>query len=167
MIVLETARLLFRDHEPGDLDPFCAMEADPEVRRYVGGRPRTREEGEQKFRDVYLKPITNRMGMWATVFKPEGRYIGYCGVYAGSMPGEGTLGYYIAHDYWGRGLASEAARAFVDFAFRDLALTRIIASVEAGNQASKRILEKLGFQLEWREPGERRSFDHFALERTP
>ena len=142
------------------------MEADPEVRRWVGGQPRTREAAEAKFRRVYLKPIRNRLGMWATVFKPENRYIGYCGVYAGSKPAEGTLGYYLARAYWGRGLATEAARAFVDFAFQDLGLTRIISSVETGNDASKHILEKLGFHLEWHEPGDRRSFDHFALEKN-
>lgn len=81
------------------------MEADPEVRRWVGGYPRSREAAEEKFRRVYLKPRPNRLGMWATVFKPDGRYIGYCGIY-----GEGTLGYYLAREYWGRGLATEAAR---------------------------------------------------------
>lgn len=45
MIVLETERLLFRDHGPEDLERFCAMEADPEVRRFVNGRPRTRPPG--------------------------------------------------------------------------------------------------------------------------
>jgi RimJ/RimL family protein N-acetyltransferase len=98
--------------------------------------------------------------MWATTFKPDGRYIGYCGVY-----GEGTLGYYLAREYWGRGLATEAARAFVDFGFRELGLTRIVSSVEVGNDASKHILEKLGFRLVRHEPGERRSFEHFRLDR--
>ena len=68
MIVLETERLLFRDHEVDDLDPFCAMEADPEVRRFVGGKPRTREQAEEKFRRVYLPPVRNRRALWATVF---------------------------------------------------------------------------------------------------
>jgi ribosomal-protein-alanine N-acetyltransferase len=144
------------------------MEADPEVRRYVGGRPRTREEADRKFREVYLKPVRNRMGMWATVFKPEGRYIGYCGVYPhfgdhGPIPGEGTLAYYLARPYWGRGLATEAARAFVEFAFRELALSRIVTAGETGNDASKHILEKLGFTCVRRETGERRSFDHYEL----
>ena len=65
--------------------------------------------------------------MWATVYKPEARYIGYCGVYphfgpAGPIAGEGTLGYYLARPYWGRGLATEAARAFVTFVFDELQL---------------------------------------------
>lgn len=167
MVVLETERLLFRDHEIGDLDAFCAMEADPEVRRWVGGHPRSREAAEEKFRRTFLKPRQNRLGMWATVFKPEGRYIGYCGVYPGHGPGEGTLGYYLARDYWGRGLATEAARAFVDFGFRELDLVRIVSSVQVGNDVSKHILEKLGFRHVYREMGEPRSFDHFAIERTP
>ena len=157
MIVLETERLLFREHEPDDLEPFCAMEADAEVRRWVGGRPRTREEAERKFRSTYLKPPRGRRGMWATVLKAENRYIGYCGVY-----GEGVLGYYLARPYWGRGLATEAARALIEFGFRELGLTRITAAVEVGNEASRHILEKLGFVHVRREAGEHRSFDHFV-----
>jgi len=161
--ILETERLLFREHEPADEDAFCAMEADPAVRRFAGGRPRPRAEAEEKFRRVYLRPIRNRMGMWATVLKEENAYIGYCGVYAHTVPNEGTLGYYLAQRYWGRGLATEAARAFVGFGFRELGLTRIVSSVEIGNDASRYILEKLGFTLVRREPGERRSFEHFEL----
>jgi RimJ/RimL family protein N-acetyltransferase len=169
MIVLETGRLLFRDHEAADLDAFCAMEADPEVRRYVGGTPRTREAAEAKFRSTYLPPIRGRMGMWATVYKPEACYIGYCGVYPhfgsqGAIAGEGTLGYYLARPYWGRGLATEAARAFVTFAFDELRLTRIVTAIDARHEVSRHILErKLGFRIVRHEGGERRSFDHFEL----
>ena len=49
MVVLESERLLFRPHEAADLEAFCAMEADAEVRRYVGGAPRTREAAEERF----------------------------------------------------------------------------------------------------------------------
>jgi RimJ/RimL family protein N-acetyltransferase len=55
MIILESERLLFREQERGDLEAYCAMEADPEVRRYVGGTPRTRKDAERKFRDAHLK----------------------------------------------------------------------------------------------------------------
>lgn len=163
MIVLETERLLFRDHEVDDLDPFCAMEADPEVRRFVGGKPRTREQAEEKFRRVYLPPVRNRRALWATVFKPEGRYIGYCGVYSPHRKNEGALGFYLARPYWGRGLATEAGRAFIKFGFEELGLTRIISSVETGNAVSVRVLEKLGFVWVRHEKGEPRSFDHFEL----
>jgi RimJ/RimL family protein N-acetyltransferase len=49
VVVLESERLLFRPHEAADLEAFCAMEADAEVRRYVGGAPRTREAAEERF----------------------------------------------------------------------------------------------------------------------
>ncbi len=149
MIILETERLLFRDHMPADLEAFCAMEADPEVRRFVGGTPRTRDAAEKKFQSVYLPPVTNRMALWASVFKPDAQYIGYCGIYphiiqSKPIPHEGELGFYLARPYWGRGIATETGRAFIRFGFEELALTRIVATVEAGNDASAHILRKLG-----------------------
>jgi len=171
MIILESERLLFRDHEPADLDAYCAMEADPEVRRYVGGAPRTREAAERKFQRSLERPESNRLWMWATVYKPDGCYIGRCGVFphfspSGPIPGEGSLGFYLARAYWGRGLATEAGRAFVNFGFNELGLSRIVTAVEVGNDASVRVLEKLGFALVRTEPGESRSFHHFEL-RSP
>jgi [ribosomal protein S5]-alanine N-acetyltransferase len=168
MTILETERLRFRDHTLEDLEPFCALEGDPEVRRFVGGKPRTREEAERRFRERFLRSTSDRLRLWATVFKPDGRYIGYCGVYpyfgeAGPIPGEGALGFTLARAYWGRGLATEAARAFVDFGFSELRLRRIVAAVEAGNSASVRVIEKLGFTL-WRlEEINRRSCFYFEL----
>ena len=164
MVVFETERLLFRDHTIDDLDPFCAMEADPEVRRWVGGFPRTREQAERKFREVYLRSVRNRMGMWATVLKEEDRYIGYCGLYPSF--GVACLGYHLARPYWGRGLATEAARAFVDFGFRELKMPFITAMVEVGNEASKHILEKLGFAWVRQERSATRVFDHFERQRS-
>jgi ribosomal-protein-alanine N-acetyltransferase len=63
MILLETERLLFRDHTLEDLDPFCALEADPAVRRFVGGRHRTREEAEHRFRNGFLKARNRFQGL--------------------------------------------------------------------------------------------------------
>jgi ribosomal-protein-alanine N-acetyltransferase len=169
VIVLETERLLFRDHEPSDLDDYCAMEADPEVRRYVGGAPRAREDAERRSRKGLDRPEDRRLWMWATVYKPEGRYIGRCGVYAHFGPsgsiigGEGSLAFYLARTYWGRGLATEAGCAFVHFGFNELGLSRIVTTVQIGNDASVRVLEKLGFSLVSTEKGEFRSFYHFEL----
>jgi len=150
--VLETERLLFRAHAPRDREAFCAIEADPDVRRFVGRRPRPREAAERRFDERFLGPPKRRMGLWATVLKSEVRYIGYCGVYphfgpAGPIAGEGSLGFTLDRAYWGRGLAMEAARAFAAFGFGELRLERLVASVEAGNAASIHILEKLGFAL--------------------
>jgi [ribosomal protein S5]-alanine N-acetyltransferase len=169
VFILETPRLLFRSHESGDLDAFCAMEADPEVRRFVGGVPRTREQAEKKFRSAHLHNPPRQLALHATIYKAEQRYIGYCGIYPHFSPagppikGEGTLAYYIARPYWGRGLATEAARAFIDYGFNELKLNRIVASVQQGNDASAHILEKLGFQLLNIEQGPR-TYLHYAIE---
>ena len=81
-----------------------------------------------------------------TVFKPDGRYIGYCGLYPnfgadGPIEGEAALGFTLAREYWGRGLATEAGRAFVAWGFNDWHVTRIVATVQAGNAGSVRVLE--------------------------
>jgi ribosomal-protein-alanine N-acetyltransferase len=167
VIVLESERLVFRSHEARDLEAFCAMEGDAEVRRYVGGAPRTREAAEQRFWSGPLRPVTDRLAMWAAVLKPEESYVGRCGLYPhlkgeDRVPDEAVLGFYLARAFWGRGLATEAGRAFVDFGFREVGLKRIVTAVEVGNAASVRVLEKLGFGLKEIEQGTR-SFYHFEL----
>jgi ribosomal-protein-alanine N-acetyltransferase len=167
VIVLESERLVFRSHEAGDLAAFCAMEGDAEVRRYVGGAPRTREAAEQRFWNGPMRPVTERLAMWATVLKANGGYVGRCGLYPhwkgeDRVPEEAVLGFYLARAFWGHGLATEAGRAFVDFGFGELGLRRIVTAVEVGNMASVRVLEKLGFVVERFEEGAR-SFYHFEL----
>lgn len=167
--ILETERLLFRQHIPADVDAYSAMEQDPEVRRYVGGKPRTREEAERRFQNG-LKPVTDRLLMCATIFKPENKYVGRCGLYPHfnndgfTIPGEASLGLYIAREYWGRGFATEAGQAFVKFGFDELDVNRIVTIVEVGNDASVHVIEKLGFTLSFKEEG-RRSFYHYELKR--
>jgi RimJ/RimL family protein N-acetyltransferase len=168
MIILESERLLFREHELADLDAYCALEADLEVRRYVGGAPRSRQDAERKFRDSLLKRTSTHLALRATIFKPEGRYIGYCGLYpsfnsAGVIEEEATLGLYLDREYWGRGLATEAGHAFINFGFHELHFARIVAVVEAGNTASLRVMEKLGFAFVGTEQAGTRSFQKFEL----
>jgi ribosomal-protein-alanine N-acetyltransferase len=169
-IVLETERLLFRPHLAGDLDEFCAMEMDANVRRYAGGNPRSREEAEKRFpRDQFQKLHSDRLAVWATIFKAENRYIGRCGLYphlngeGKAIPGEAVIAFYIAFPYWGRGFAMEAGKAFVHFGFHGLGLERIVATVQKGNDASVHILQKLGLAIVSVEEGHR-TFYHFALQ---
>ena len=169
MVILETERLLFRPHEAEDIESYCAMEADPDVRRYVGGSPRSRDQAEFRFRRDLSAPLVDRLTLWATVYKPEGRYIGRCGIYphfdadAKPIPDEGVLAFYLARPYWGRGLATEAGRGFLRFGFTELGLTRIVATVQVGNQASVRVLKKLGLPHVRTEEGEHRSFVHYEM----
>jgi ribosomal-protein-alanine N-acetyltransferase len=168
MNILETERLLFRKHILGDKEAYCAMEMDADVRRFVGGNPRTREDAEKRFEGA-IKPSDSTLGMWATILKAGQKYIGRCGIYphfdaAGDLiEGEASLGLYIAKSYWGNGYATEAGKGFIGMGFNKLGLNRIVTMVQAGNNASVRVLEKLGFQLTSTEQGVR-TFYHFVLE---
>jgi len=171
MIILESARMLFRPHESSDLEAFCAMEQDPDVRRYVGGAPRPREVAEDRFWNRAMQIVDDRLAMWACVLKANGDYIGRCGLYANvhgeaRIPGEAVLGYYLRREFWGQGLATEAARAFVTFGFEELKLNRIVSTVQEGNESSLHILKKLGFVVTDYEQGER-SFYKFELKVPP
>jgi ribosomal-protein-alanine N-acetyltransferase len=148
MVRLETARLIFRDHEPADLEPYCEMESDQVYRAHQPVHPR--EELERSFKDSALP--RKELGLLATVFKEDGRYVGRTGLYPHRtedgviVPGEATLAFYLARPYWGRGIATEAGRAFIEHGFRDLGLKKIYAGMNAANKASQRVIEKLGFR---------------------
>jgi len=166
----ETDRLIFRKHVMADIEGYCAMEMDAGVRRYVGGQPRTREAAEERFM-LTLTPSTGSLGMWATILKSENKYIGRCGIYqhmdseAKPVYGEAAMGLYIAQDYWGKGYATEAGKAFIQLGFDELKLNRIVTVVEAGNDASVRVMDKLGFKLHNTEIGQSRTFYHFVLQK--
>jgi [ribosomal protein S5]-alanine N-acetyltransferase len=144
MVFLETERLLFRSHEPQDEADFVKMHTDPEVRRYVGGQAWPLEKAIRRFRTEYLGKPTKIHGLWATVLKEQQVYVGSCGLRL--REDDASLGFYIARPYWSRGIATEAAKAFIDVAFQRLRLPRIAAEIEKGNAASEHILQKFGFQ---------------------
>lgn len=154
MIWLETDRLLFRNHEPADVDAYCTIESDPVYRG--AQKIYSREEQERDFRETWL--VHKPMALRATVFKEDGRYIGRCGLYPARddsdaiIEGEARIAFYLAREYWGRGVATEAGRAFVRLGFETLGLRRIEAGMNAKNAASIRVIEKLGFA--WVRSGE-------------
>jgi len=124
------------------------MQTDPELRRYVGGKPWPHEKAVHRFRNEYLGRPSKTYGLWATILKNESKYIGYCGLHRiSNAKGKESvrLGYYIARPYWHRGFATEASRAFLDVAFSQLHLTEVFADVEKGHDVSEHILQKLGF----------------------
>ncbi len=151
MIFLETKRLLFRTHEAQDEADFIGMHTDPEVRRHVGGQAWPAGKARDRFRSQYLDQPTETYGLWATIRKEEGKYIGSCGLRAAQDGKAAHLGYYIVRPYWHQGFASEAGEAFIDVAFTRLRLMRLLADVDERNEASKHILQKFGFKYVSRE----------------
>jgi ribosomal-protein-alanine N-acetyltransferase len=90
------------------------------------------------------------MGLWATIFKETGRFIGRCGLLPWTIDGqlEVEVAYTLAQEYWGLGLATEAARGIRDYGFERLGLSRLICLIDPANQASRRVAEKIGMRLE-------------------
>jgi RimJ/RimL family protein N-acetyltransferase len=145
------------------------MEGEVEVRKYVGGSPRTHKAAAQK-NSERMQPVEGCLRMWATILKTENRYIGGCGLYSHlrqgkRVDGKAVLVFYLARPRWGRGFAIEAGTTFVRFGFDQINLNRIVANVQAENLASIRVLEKLGFIRIETEKGVR-PFDHFELRRS-
>ncbi|WP_183572453.1 GNAT family N-acetyltransferase [Mucilaginibacter sp. X5P1] len=168
LIILVSERLIFRQHIMADMDAYCDMEQDPDVRKFVGGYARSREDAESRFLNGAFQPVNDRLAMWATILKSENKYIGRCGLYphfnvdGNPIKDEATLAFYIARGYWGRGFATEAGQAFIRFGFDVLKVKRIVATIQVGNDPSVHVIKKLGFMLCHTESGPR-SFYHLEL----
>lgn len=149
MIVLETDRLIIRHLQSQDLDEFYEICGDAEIMRYVGdGHPISREQTQrwiEKSQDNYRN---HGFGCFGVAAKDDGRLIGYCGLVNPTTDGEAEIIYAFRRQYWGRGLASEAAQAMLDFGFKQCALKRVIATIDPDNHASIRIVEKWGMKYQ-------------------
>jgi len=151
-----TRRLRLRRFTPDDLDLHHALLSDPEVTRYVGG-VRTREESTEAFHTRVLPYYDEHpgLGAWATIERETGACIGTH--LLNHIHGESYIqvGYILFKPYWGRGYATEMARALLRYGFSQLRLPTINAITDLPNTASQRVLLKCGL----RRNGER-SFAH-------
>src|SRR5438093_4100806 len=144
--MLETRRLRLRRLRPADEPALIALDSDPEVMRYVGSPPGVRTPAET------LERVRQRIGAeegaagwWVVEGKDDGAFHGL-GLLLPMPDGPDIeVGYRLARRSWGWGIATEAASALIEHAFRALGLTRAVAVVYPDNRASRRVLEKLGF----------------------
>lgn len=150
MTELETARLLLRPYTMGDLDFFASLWADPEVVRFIGaGVTRNRNEAEERLQRI-IGGYESGYGLLSAWHKLEKRLVGHAGLVRQTVDGvdEIEIGYWLARDFWGQGLATEAALALRDHAFIALDLDRIISLIQPGNAASIAVAERIGMKLE-------------------
>lgn len=138
-----TRRLEHRAFEPADADAFFALNSNAEVMRWTGETPLASVEAARRAIAAYPDFERCGYGRWACVF--EGRVIGFAGMKFLPEFGVTDLGYRLLPEYWGRGLATESARACVEFAFARLELDALWAFVLPENAASIRVLEELDF----------------------
>ena len=151
---VETERLLLRPWRPAeDLDALAAINADPAVMRWVApNRPLRREETADFLDRVIRHWDEHGFGLWALVPRLEAGAgcIGFAGLAIPSfLPAvlpTVEVGWRLGSAWWGRGLATEAARASVEFGFERLGLRSIVSIVDARNERSLRVAEKLGMR---------------------
>jgi RimJ/RimL family protein N-acetyltransferase len=150
---LETDRLLLRPWRPAeDLDALVALNADADVMRWVTpNRPLRRDETADFLDRVIRHWDEHGFGLWAlTPREADAECIGFAGLAIPSflpaiLPAV-EVGWRLAPARWGRGLATEAARASIAFGFERLGLRSIVAVVDARNERSLRVTEKLGMR---------------------
>jgi ribosomal-protein-alanine N-acetyltransferase len=151
VLVLTTKRLDLRHFETGDLESLYALYRDPEIRKYfpdgVLSLEDTREELEWF---LHGHPARPDLGLWATIERSTGAFLGRCGLLPWDIAGvpEVELAFLIDKARWGEGFATEAATAIMEYAETTLRLKRLICLIAPGNHASIAVAKKVGMSFE-------------------
>jgi RimJ/RimL family protein N-acetyltransferase len=168
---IEAERLRLRRLEDRDVDALYEIFSDPAVMRFwsslpLDGRPAAAELLAE-IHDVFRR---KELFQWGVALREDDRVVGTCTL-CRLDPGNrrAEVGFALRRDAWGRGLMGEALTALFDFAFGELALRRIEADVDPRNEASIRLLERLGFEREglarerWQVGGEIQDACYYGL----
>jgi ribosomal-protein-alanine N-acetyltransferase len=148
-MILETPRLILRPFRQEDVDLLAELMANEDFMRFSLGVYSCKQTA------AFLEKILawqNRglPSQFAVLSRGDNRLIGYCGFFHQEVDGtnEIEIGYRLHPNYWNKGLATEAARAVRDHAFRDLNLSRVISLIHPENAASLRVAKKIRMQFE-------------------
>lgn len=145
--VIETARLRLRMFRWADLDALAAIFADPDVMRYVAeGKPVGRDIAEKAIASIIEHWRRHGFGRWAVADKQTGEFVGYGGLR--SLFGQPEVVYHLAKAHWGKGFATELARASLRFGFAERGFARVVAIARPANAASIHVMEKIGMRFE-------------------
>jgi RimJ/RimL family protein N-acetyltransferase len=151
-IVLETERMLLRRFTEADAGPLAALYGDRSVMRFIAVQPPSLAEVESKILPAYLREyreLADGLGSFAAIEKATGQMAGRFSLKPANsygLAGGTELGYRLYPPFWGRGLATEGARALIGSAFGRLHLDRVVATTMADNAGSWRVLEKCGMR---------------------
>ena len=148
-MALETDRLVLSTWQTSDWIAFRPIATDVEVMRYITGGVPWPDERIQQFVKRQMELFSERgFCRWKLLAKPGKQMIGFCGVGFWGDDKDLEIGWWLAREHWGRGLATEAARAALRDALERVKLDRIISIARPANTASIRIMEKLGLTLD-------------------
>lgn len=149
-VVATTARLVLQRFTDGDVDALVGL-GTPEVVRYLGDEPWTASTARQSI--GLWRQIEQRLGIttWAVRLRGSGKLIGTCG-FAGTNAAwlrfdfVIEIGWTLGRPWWGRGLATEAARAALDVGLAAYPAERIVSKCHIDNLASERVMQRLGMR---------------------
>jgi [ribosomal protein S5]-alanine N-acetyltransferase len=146
---LNTKRLILRAFETSDVDPLFQILAEEEVLRYFPNpKSPPREKVDRLIQNQLEQWEQYGYAWWAVTLASSGELIGWCGLQFLPETGETEVGYLLGKPWWGKGYATEAASASLNFAFQDIHhLDEIIALVHPDNQASIHVIEKIGLHF--------------------
>ena len=155
--MIETKRLILRPWRAGDLAPYAAMMADPEVGDWLGG---TLTQAQAEAQAARLQ--AESYGAWVVERRSDAAFLGLVELSAvgNDIPLAPAIevGWRLARDAWGQGYATEAARAVIDDGFAHLEVEEIVAFTASTNLRSQAVMERLGMERD-----EARDFDHPRL----
>lgn len=133
----------FRKEDAGDL---FELNSDPEVLRYTGDPPFDSIKQAEEFVANYDHYEKHGYGRWAVIKKEDDKFIGWCGLKLNEQ-NHIDIGFRFSQNEWGKGYATEAAKATMLFGFNTLGMKEIIARAAEENKASLRVIEKLGMEF--------------------
>jgi RimJ/RimL family protein N-acetyltransferase len=150
--VRTTERLVLRPFREGDLDGWAALNADPKVIEFLGP-PLSREDSDRTAWAINASYAANGFGFLAVERRSDGAFLGAAGLSREKWyPDDLEIGWRLAPEYWGHGYATEAAASWLDYAFGEAGLPRVIAVTDTPNVRSIAVMRRLGM-----------SFDHEAV----
>jgi RimJ/RimL family protein N-acetyltransferase len=146
IVVIETPRLLLRTFRRSDLPVYAALNADPEVMRYLGGVMSSADSDDIAAwaQETYA---SQRMGLLAIERRADGVFLGMCGLHHVTWYTDIEIGWRLAREHWGNGYATEAAAAWLEYGFGTLTLPRVISIADVPNSRSIAVMERLGMTL--------------------
>ncbi len=151
-VFLTTERLLLRPFTSADLDNLCELDRDPAVMRFInGGIPTPRDVIRDQTLPRFLQPDERFAGydFWAAIERSTGAFLGWFEFRPPDVgpTDEVELGYRLRREAWGKGYATEGARALIRKGFTELGVRRVVASTYQDNIGSQRVMQKSGMTL--------------------
>ena len=163
---MKTERLIFNCYAEKDKADFISLFTDAAVMKHVGDGMMTRERAEAFWLKLFEKLYPQNYKIWAVFAKEDSRYVGHAGVYPRPTHKEDwEFVYFLNQKSWGKGYATEIARRIIEFAFEELSLREVFATVDDDHSASIRVLEKTGMKFEQFEFDEHGQFSVYSIKK--